>query len=571
MVVTALNDRAFAIIKDESNPSSPALVLELRGTNCVATATGVANVDAGAKKAGDGKQGREARAKQQKQDGKHQSQKLRRIQEASDPPEKILAVCCTKAESEIWLAVSKEDKTLSLFSVSISMLQHQGQATTNVLYPTVTYNLTKRARCLAFSSGPNCIIVGDLAGDAISFPLPTALIASSVSAPVCSAANDTATGSTKVNVTTKTRRLLLGHTASMLTGLNVIPSAWDDKKPSQQQQQQFIISADRDEKVRVSFFPRTHIIHGYLLGHSSFISTLDAVATRCSEETKTLCVTGSGDGTVRLWDATSCMELGMVPVVVKQSDKVNKTGHEETLDEQEQFADKEESEQGEECGVKEDLDKCTGDKESFDGHVVCVPISVALSSSARYVIVARDGISSIHVHSIPQPLSSSSSPSSMWLSRLVSLHKKQILECTSQPLSVACFSDGSILVLVRGDSKSTEPDQDYLLHFQEEKRDSSIEFNNISSTSPFSVALRGAIRGGGCGNIIMPQSNLEYNKKGETNDFDDNTHKQGGGGIHWNNVGRKETARQAEQRRRKRRKNDVKQEAESKKRSSNQS
>merc|ERR1712194_304629 len=97
--------------------------------------------------------------------------------------------------------------------------------------------------------------------------------------------------------------------------------------------------------------------------------------------------------------------------------------------------------------------------------------------------------------------------------------------------------------------------------------------------APFSVALREAVRrGGGCDNIIMPESNLEYNKKGDlaiqktkTNDFDDNSNKQGGGCIHWNNVGRKETARQAEQRRRKRRKNEAKHEAKNEILSSNES
>ena len=198
---------------------------------------------------------------------------------------------------------------------------------------------------------------------------------------------------------------------------------------------------------------------------------------------------------------------------------------------------------------------------SLGGHIIAVPLSVALSPNAENVIVARDGIASIDIHPIPQPqTSNSSSSSSLLLSHLVSLHKKQTLECTSQPLAVSCLSsDGSVLVLVR------EPD--YLLHFQ---CTDAGEFKNISSSSPFSSALKGAVTSE---DIIMPLTTLERDEDGgwllqkskvnnppDTNnqgkETEDGPPKQSG--LHWNDAGRKETAKQAEQRRRKRRREEPK-------------
>ena len=39
-----------------------------------------------------------------------------------------------------------------------------------------------------------------------------------------------------------------------------------------------LLTADRDEKVRLSHFPDAHVVRGYLLGHAAFMSTMDAVA-----------------------------------------------------------------------------------------------------------------------------------------------------------------------------------------------------------------------------------------------------------------------------------------------------
>lgn len=73
-------------------------------------------------------------------------------------------------------------------------------------------------------------------------------------------------------------RLLLGHVSMVTCAVGT---------------QGFIITGDRDEKIRVSKYPQTHEIHTFLLGHKSFISklALDDVL-----------VSGGGDDFLLVWD-----------------------------------------------------------------------------------------------------------------------------------------------------------------------------------------------------------------------------------------------------------------------------
>ncbi|KAJ3343127.1 WD repeat-containing protein 4 [Gonapodya sp. JEL0774] len=79
-------------------------------------------------------------------------------------------------------------------------------------------------------------------------------------------------------------KLLLGH-VSMLTDLAISP---DDR---------FIITADRDEHVRVTHYPRTHVIRNWCLGHTQFVSQLSIFPTFPA-----YLLSAGGDGTLLVWE-----------------------------------------------------------------------------------------------------------------------------------------------------------------------------------------------------------------------------------------------------------------------------
>ncbi|PIA44969.1 hypothetical protein AQUCO_01700499v1 [Aquilegia coerulea] len=89
---------------------------------------------------------------------------------------------------------------------------------------------------------------------------------------------------------------LFGHYCSIITSLEFSPDG------------RFIVSADRDFKIRVTVFPKNpfsgaHEIQSFCLGHTEFVSCLSFVCTQ--EHPQGFLLSGSGDSTVRLWDVRS--------------------------------------------------------------------------------------------------------------------------------------------------------------------------------------------------------------------------------------------------------------------------
>ena len=59
---------------------------------------------------------------------------------------------------------------------------------------------------------------------------------------------------------------------------------------------EYIITSDRDEKIRVSHYPNAYNIHCYCLGHTDFVTNIQIVP-----EHNDILVSASGDGTIRVW------------------------------------------------------------------------------------------------------------------------------------------------------------------------------------------------------------------------------------------------------------------------------
>ncbi|XP_041018737.1 tRNA (guanine-N(7)-)-methyltransferase non-catalytic subunit wdr4-like [Juglans microcarpa x Juglans regia] len=101
---------------------------------------------------------------------------------------------------------------------------------------------------------------------------------------------------------------MLAHYCSIITSLEFSPDG------------RFIVSADRDFKIRVTVFPKkpsdgAHEIQSFCLGHTEFVSCLAFVST--SEYPQGFLVSGSGDSTVRLWNISSGSLLDTCEVEVK--------------------------------------------------------------------------------------------------------------------------------------------------------------------------------------------------------------------------------------------------------------
>ena len=87
-------------------------------------------------------------------------------------------------------------------------------------------------------------------------------------------------------------RLLLGH-VSLLTDVACVNLAFPGHKP-----RNYILTSDRDEHIRISRgIPQAHVIDGYCLGHTEFITKLCVPLTYPH-----LLISGGGDDHLILWD-----------------------------------------------------------------------------------------------------------------------------------------------------------------------------------------------------------------------------------------------------------------------------
>jgi tRNA (guanine-N(7)-)-methyltransferase subunit TRM82 len=216
-----------------------------------------------------------------------------------------------KGAEGLWCAVARYNKSLVLYHVPIVAGSSTSWTATVPfpILPRLIHKTTKRASCLSFcdiEDALKVVIAGDLAGDAVAFSLQHAGVVETPTTASATTTTSTEKETSKEDQTTaevetnRHKRLLLGHTASMLTGVQVTTDNGIGR----------ILTSDRDEKIRVSLFPDTHVVESFLLGHQAFVSSLDVTL----KNGLTRCATSSGDGTIRLWDYAKCQELAVTSV-----------------------------------------------------------------------------------------------------------------------------------------------------------------------------------------------------------------------------------------------------------------
>lgn len=88
--------------------------------------------------------------------------------------------------------------------------------------------------------------------------------------------------------------LLLGH-LSMLLDVLVVKNKDGDN---------FIITCDRDEKIRVSYYPNCYNIHNICLGHLDFVTRIQLIP-----EHDQYLLSASGDGTMKVWKYLDSLEV----------------------------------------------------------------------------------------------------------------------------------------------------------------------------------------------------------------------------------------------------------------------
>lgn len=100
-----------------------------------------------------------------------------------------------------------------------------------------------------------------------------------------------------------TAQLLLGHVSMLVDVLAVTLPNESGKDRT------YVLTADRDEHIRVSRYPQSFVIEGFCLGHEAFVSKLLAPSWD-----RTQLVSGGGDEFVLIWDWRSGKVLQKVNV-----------------------------------------------------------------------------------------------------------------------------------------------------------------------------------------------------------------------------------------------------------------
>lgn len=280
-------------------------------------------------------------------------------------------------DSVAWCAVSTLNKTLAIYRIDLSEADNSNITGVRSESSHMVHKLKKRVGCMSFAripeegataatdaNGKLVVLTGDLVGDAWAFNV---------------------TGSKPET------RFVMGHTASMLTGIQV--------------KQQTLFTSDRDEKIRVSQFPQAVIVKGFLLGHEAYVSSIDVAGVA------PICVSCSGgDGTVRLWDYEK-----MIPLSIWSSND-------------------------------EPAEDSDGENDDDDDAMPKIPARVSIDNEANFVTVIHDQCNTVHILRVVRAKADSEETTSLELF--------QTIVCPDQAVAVTFTKDAKLLVALKHPSYS---------------------------------------------------------------------------------------------------------------------
>ncbi|RDB23684.1 tRNA (guanine-N(7)-)-methyltransferase non-catalytic subunit TRM82 [Hypsizygus marmoreus] len=169
--------------------------------------------------------------------------------------------CAAVDSSGRYLATSGEDKMLKVWEVEgLGLLSER--------------ELPKRPTAVRFTADAQTILASDKFGDVFSYPFHfTPPLTANQQKDALSSHENPSGG-----------KLILGH-ASLLTAFLLTA---DEK---------YIITADRDEHIRVSWFPQGYNIEMYCLGHTKFVSAIHNPSFSPGD-----LISGGGDPVLKIWD-----------------------------------------------------------------------------------------------------------------------------------------------------------------------------------------------------------------------------------------------------------------------------
>ncbi|KAI8444134.1 WD40-repeat-containing domain protein [Phakopsora pachyrhizi] len=142
--------------------------------------------------------------------------------------------------------------------------------------------LVKRPTSIAISPDGKSIVIADKSGDVYDLPIDCPSDTEFLADPDQEEVSDESLS--------KTLKPIAGH-VSVITSIALIPPGRSGS---------LLVTADRDEHVRLSNYPNSWSIYGYLLGHSRFVSAL--LWVDCEGIDGGVLLSGGGDYEVYVWD-----------------------------------------------------------------------------------------------------------------------------------------------------------------------------------------------------------------------------------------------------------------------------